>query len=263
MENNSPVQIKELKSVARGQLIGKYGIAILATLIVASFEYIALTIEMNLVGSDTMGFLISLVISIIVNLLFGVLTYGEAVFFLKLARGDKSLSVADIFSGVKGLFDKTIMIEGVFVAFSILGLLPSIALRLGIVAVPDKYYDIYSYGELGLQLILLLCAKLYFGLSFYILHDHQAMDVKDVLKESLSLMTRKKGRLFLIYLSSLPLALAGLCACGVGILWFNVYFQTMLANFYLYTIGEMPKRPGSTSPTDSQESGCSTLDIRL
>ena len=262
-EEKRSLSLKELKAAARGQLIGKYNIAILAVLIVSVIYYIVMMIEVNVIGDSTAAYLTGVVIDVIVNLLFGVLAYGQAFFFLKLARGDKSLSFSDLFSGVKGLSDKTIILQAVFTVFSLISVIPSVLLRFGAVTVPDEYYYYFAYGVIVLQYIILFVVKLYFGLSFYLLADNKEASPLEILKRSNELMKNKKGRLFLIYLSSIPLFLLGILACGVGYLWFMVYFETLFADFYLDTIGEKPFNPAASGPTEGPSDGSPTLDIRL
>lgn len=257
--------IKELKAFARGQLIGKYGVAILAILVVSCIYYTATMIEASVVGDNTSGYVTGLVIDVVINLLFGIFAYGQNAFFLKVARGDKTASPADLFSGLKDVTDKTILIQAVFTAFSFLGIIPSVLLHFKLIIVPDKYYAFFSYGVIALQNLLYFLASLYFGLSFYILADDKEANAADILKRSFKLMKGKKGRLLAIYLSSIPLLLISFCACGIGYFWFGVFFETLLADFYLDTIGEEPFDPRTVKENITQDpsDGSSTLDIHL
>ncbi|MCR4961866.1 MAG: DUF975 family protein [Lachnospiraceae bacterium] len=264
-EEKQKFMIKELRAFARGQLIGKYGVSILAILVVASIYYTAALIEASVVGDSTPGYVTGLVIDVVIQLLFGIFAYGRSVYFLKIARGDKSLSAADLFSGLKGVTDKAILIQAVFTAFAFLGIIPSLLLHFRLIIVPDEYFYYFSYGVLLLQALLSFLACLYFGLSFYLLSDDKEADVRDILKKSMELMKGKKGRLLAIYLSSIPLAILSLCACGIGTLWFGVFFETLIADFYLDTIGEHPYDPTAVKvlPTQNPSDGSSTLDIHL
>ena len=77
-------------------------------------------------------------------------------------------------------------------------------------------------------------------------------------------MKKKKGRLALTYLSCIPLFIVSLLACGIGVLWFAPFFQTLLANFYLDLIKEEPWTPKNfNTPTNSPGNDSPTLDIRL
>lgn len=261
MNERKNAPLRDLKRLASGQLIGKYGIAILAILIVSFVNYLAFMIELRVLGNSTSTYVIGLLVELIVDLLFGIIVYGQSVFFLNLARNKEPLSASLVFSGFKGLSDKAILIQSVFTGFTFLGTIPSILLHFGVVRVPEKYDLIFSYGVLGLQMIIMFFAKLYFGQAFFVLADNPNLSAGEILKKSLELMKNKKGRLFLIYLSSLPLALISVFACCIGYLWFAVYFETLRAYFYLDLIGEDPKAPFSTTAGPSD--GSTTLDIHL
>ncbi len=264
MNEKKTMSIKELKRLSRGQLIGKYTIAIIASLIITSLNYLILMIEVAVLGDSTTAFFTGLLIDLIVSLLFGIFTFGESYFFLKIARHSSDLSIGDIFIGFKGLSDRAILIQSVFTLLSFLGNIPSILMAVNLIIVPDEYYIYFNYGVLLLQALLVFFSRFYFGLAFYVLADHQSMSALDALKESVVLMKKQKGRLLLVYLSSIPLALVSIMACGVGFLWFNVYFNTLLANFYLDTTGEKPYAPGNDqNPTAGPSDDSPTLDIRL
>ena len=269
LEGKKPKKITDLSKLAKGQLIGNYPAAILTSL---TFVLIEFTLTLFSAGNSSTitqsGYLMSLLITVILDLLFGVLVYGQSSYFLKLSRGEKA-AVSDLFSGFKGLFDKSILVQTVFTAFSCLGLIPSILYQFGLILIPEEYLLIFSYAAILFPYLINFLAKLYFGLSFYILIDNPEWNVTSIFKESLYLMKKQKGRLLLTYLSALPIMLLSFLSCGIGIFWFYPYFQTLLANFYLDCKSEEgwslnnvnsddPSNPGSQNPTDS-----STLDIRL
>lgn len=252
-DNKDSLSNKELKAISRAQLLGKYNIAILVTLTVEILSYLVMMIELRVIGDNTAGYLTGLVIDFIVSLLFGVFTYGEAVFFLKLVRGENPLSVKYLFAGFSTVADKAILIKSVYAGISFLGLIPQVLMHFNLIIVPDEYYFFFAYGVLLLQMLLQFLTGLYLGLSYYILADHPEMSAKEILAESLKLMKNKKGKLFTAYLSLIPLCIVSICACGIGIFWFSVFLQTLLANFYLDVIGEN----GVFFPTDSPQDGSS------
>lgn len=267
-ELHTPAKLSKLRANARGQLIGKYPVAILATTTVVLIESIVSSLaDANTIYSTTSGYLTALVISLVIDLLMGIFHYGEAVFFLKIARGDENVRISDIFSGFKTVMDKSILVQSMFTGFSLLALIPSILVRFDIIFVPEEYSKLCEFGFIALSYLLTFLSYLYFGLSFYLLVDHNDWSALQIFKESLYLMKKKKGRYFMIYLTSIPLLLLGLIACGVGLFWFEAYFKTLLANFYLDAIGEdgfdllTEKQDPPSSPDSSDDS--STLDIRL
>lgn len=267
-ENNNSKTIRQLAALSRAQLIGKYGLAIFVTLLITTIELgLTLLTEANVITSTPSGYLTGVVISIIVDLLLGILVFGQANFYLKIARGSREFSFADLFRGLKGLTDKTILVQSVFTGFSVLALIPSVLIHFGIIYTPAEYYYYLLIGVDLLQIVLIGLAKLFFGLSVYLLADNPDWSVSQIFKESLYRMKNKKGKLLLTYLSTLPLLILSIIPCGIGVLWFTPYFNNLMANFYLDTIGEEPWAPKPygmpPAPTEPPKDDSPTLDIRL
>lgn len=263
MEKNK--SIKELFALTRGQLIGKYAPAILACITVSMIELTVLMLASSNPATNTFSYLVKIAISIIVDLLMGILIYGQTYFFLKLARNDADINPRYVFHGFTNNIDKAVMVQLPFTLCSCITLIPVVFINLGFIDIPDTtYYKIALFIEAA-DTIISIIAKLFIGLAFYILCDHPEYSVQDILNESIRLMENKKGRLLLIYLSIIPVSIIGFLSCCVGLLWVSAYTQTLLANFYLDTIGES----GNCNTTDSNSTDsstdpydCSTSDIR-
>lgn len=235
--------LKELYALTRGQLIGRYSPAILACVTVTMIE---LAVEM-LAGSNpttnSFSYLIKIAISIIINLLTGILIYGQSYFFLKLVRGDEALNPRYVFHGFMNNMDKAIMVQLPFTLCSMITLVPVVLINLGFIPLSDTKYYYFSIGVVVVDSIINVIAKLFIGLSFYILCDHPEFSVTDILNESIRLMENKKGRLFLIYLSLIPISIVGFLSCCIGLLYVIAFTQTLFAMFYLNAIGEEPAKP--------------------
>ena len=75
---------KEIKSTARAQLIGRYSSTIPAVLLVSVVQFIVFLVTDSGASSMTPGsYLIKYAISLIVDILTGILLYGRCFFFLK------------------------------------------------------------------------------------------------------------------------------------------------------------------------------------
>lgn len=244
--------VKELLTLARGQLIGRYKPAILAVLLVTAINLAVSTIVDMVTSSSTIGYILLLAIEIIVDLLFGVFVLGEARFYLKFVRFDETLDIKDIFYGFKGNMDKAIQVQIIFTAFSFAASLPAILINFGILTVAQDKLVPVKLTLIFLPTLLLFILKLYFGMAFYILSDHPGYSAKEVLLKAYELMDKQKGRLFLAYLRLVPLFILGFLAFGIGALWVIALEQTMLADFYLDLTGEKPavgpKTPESDRP---------------
>lgn len=238
----SPKSIKELKENARGQLIGRYSGAILAVITIATIQFTALSLANASYTGSISSYLLRYVISVIIELLSGVLVFGQARYFLCLARGTEPLLVKEIFYGFKNNIDKTILIQAVFTGISIIADIPAILLATGFIMVDNNMYITVLLVVYLLDFLLIFLTNLFLGLSFYILNDNPDLSVPEIFKKSLELMKNKKGRYFWICLSILPLYLLGFLGLFIGSLWVSVYLKTLLANFYLDCVGEEPAK---------------------
>jgi len=239
----NPKTNKDLRSNAKGQLIGKYGAAIFIGLTVTMIELIITSISDKAYTGSTGSYLLRFAITIIVDLLMGILFYGQARFFLNLVRGKEPLVASDLFYGFKHNMDKAVVIQAVFTGASLVASIPAVLVSLNLVALPADYAREAELAIYALDIILVFIVKLFFGLSFYILNDNPDMTVSEVLKESMRLMENKKGRYFMLCLSMIPLCIVSVFAFIVGVLWFVAYYQVVLTNFYLDTIEEEPFNP--------------------
>lgn len=243
MQANNTKTNKEIKTNARGQLIGQYSICIMAAFLVSAIELTITSItDANYTGSIS-SYLLRFIISLVVDLLMGVLIYGQSRFFLNFVRGKEPLTISDLFYGVKNNVDKAIMVQAAFTLFSFIGSIPAVLISVELIPIPDgMYYPVVALIYF-FSLIVTFVANLFIGFSFYILNDHPELSFVEIYKESIRLMSNRKGRYFTLCLSMIPLLILSICAFFVGIFWFTAYFQTVLANFYLDAIGEEPFNP--------------------
>ena len=230
--------IRPLKEAARAQLIGRYGIAIPAILLITLIQFITMLLSDSSSNGSVGSYLLKYAISLIIDLLMGILLFGKSFFFLKIARCQADASAKDVFYGFKNNADKAVLVQLPFTFLSFLCSLPMVLINLGIIPCPTAKYFQTALIFLGVQIVILFIAKLFLGLAFYILADKPNLSPLEILSESVRLMTNKKGRLFLICLSVLPFMILGAFGLVFGILWADAYYQTLLADFYLETIGE-------------------------
>lgn len=241
-------RIKELKANARGQLIGKYSSAIAAALIVTIAEFIVTLITDYTYTGSVSSYLIRLIISLVVDLLMGILIFGQAHFFLNLLRGKEPLTLGDAFYGFTNNMDKAILVQLPFTLVSLIGTLPAVLINLGLINVTVSSLAIVMFTY-GFGIVLSFITKLFLAMSFYVLNDNPDMSVPDILKKSVDLMAKRKGKLILTYLSFIPITIIGICAFFVGIFWVMAFRETTLANFYLDAIGEEPVNPSIDKET--------------
>ncbi len=141
-------------------------------------------------------------------ILMGPIAFGEAVIFLKKARGGGKIVFEDLFLGFD-LFGETL----------VLGLMQSLfAFLWALIPVAGIFIAIYkSYG---------------WAMSFYIKVDHPEMQWRECMDRSTIMMHGHRWELFCLQLSFIGWVLLGMLACGVGVLWVEPYMEASTANFY-------------------------------
>ena len=230
---NQNLSSAQLKSIAREQLLGKYGAAISAELaaggimLLASFLCSALTDQTTLAGM-----ILSCLISLILDVLGGIFLVGLARFYLNMIC-NRPFSAGDIFYGFRSHADKAIAVRFVLCLIELLCMAPALICMF-----------FYSQNESS---ILFLCFSifaviggivlLYFTLTFsqvyYIMLDFPAYTFLQILRTSKQIMKGNKGRLFYITVTLIPYYLAAFLSCGIALLWVIPYRKTIYANFYL------------------------------
>ena len=114
-----------LKSLAKGQLLGKYGT--LAGVVFIHLGYMLFVFFCSNLLIDTtsvLGYLIYYAVSFVFTLLEGLLIYGEAYIFLKLACG-QPVAVGDLFYGLSNNPDKVLKVQAVFTVIQMVCSIPN------------------------------------------------------------------------------------------------------------------------------------------
>ncbi|MBD5456473.1 MAG: DUF975 family protein [Lachnospiraceae bacterium] len=232
---NDYLSSASLKSLAKGQLLGKYGTLIGACAIHMAFILIAHYSAVLLVyNTSIIGTIIYYIVSFIIYLIEGIFSFGEAYIYLKLACNQK-VAVKDLFVGFTG--SNTNKILAVQAVLSLISMICGIPIIL--------FMDTYSSDSVNPYLFLLsvilmlffyttnVIISLMFSQSYYLMLDFPQYSTKDIFTKGMKLMKGSKGRLFYINLSFIPLFLLGMCTCCIGYLWILPYIQAVYANFYL------------------------------
>ena len=141
-------------------------------------------------------------------ILLGPISFGEAVIFLKKARGGGKIVFEDLFLGFN-LFGETL----------VLGLMQGLFVFLWcLIPIAGVFIAIYkSYG---------------WALSFYIKVDNPELQWRECMDRSVLMMHGHRWALFCLQLSFIGWVLLGMLACGVGVLWVQPYMESAKANFY-------------------------------
>ncbi len=226
----------ELKSIAKQNLLGKYGTVIGAMLIVEIITFVISIIASNTVSLDTIyGMIIYYAITIIVELISSVFVIGQISIYLNIAC-ERPCKVSDVFSGFKQHPDKAIMIQFILLLISVGCIIP-FGISAGIYYVTQNSIFILAISLLGVTgAIFILYFMLTYSQTFYLLLDFPEYTVKELLSLSKEVMKGHKGRLFYIYVSFIPIFLLGLLSCGIGLFLIIPYLNMTLTQFYLNLI---------------------------
>lgn len=237
---NEHLSSASLKSLAKGQMLGKYGTLIGAYAIHLSCILFAELWAGLLVDNTTpLGMLISYAVSFIISLIGGLFLYGESYIYLKIACNQKA-TIHDIFHGFSGPSDKIIKIQVILALAALIASLPNL-LSLAVMENPENPYLMLLYVII---LLIVMTAYVIFNMTFsqcyYLMLDFPHYTPKQILIASRKVMKGNRGRLFYIELSFLPLYLLGICSCFVSFLWILPYMQAVKANFYLDLMKKKP-----------------------
>jgi uncharacterized membrane protein len=193
----------ELKAMAKESLQGKYGDAIVITILILVISMFTggVTGVLTLNVSENKAEMIENIIGIIIA---GLFTFGYLSFFLKISR-DEDVEI-------KELWSKTNM----FATFIIASLLVSI----------------FTFLWTLLLIIPGIIAAYSYQMTLYILLDNPDMNVMDAIKESKRLMKGHKMDYFILQLSFLGWIILGAFTVGILYLWLIPYMSVTICNFY-------------------------------
>lgn len=230
---NEYLSSASLKSLAKGQLLGKYGTLICVYLIhLGSIMFISFASTAMINTTTVIGNITFYATTFLINLLTGLFLYGEAYIFLKIAC-NQQVNVSDLFYGFQNTPDKIIKVQLPFAVVSLICSLPDL-LNQQVMMQPENSFLFLAYVVL---LIITTTISVIFSLNFsqcyYLMLDFPQYSPKELFHHSRLIMKGNKGRLFYIELSFLPLLCLGLCSCCITSLWVLPYMDAVKANFYL------------------------------
>jgi len=190
----------EIRKRARAVLEGNWGKGVIATLI-----YFVITYALSASVSIPLGYnmWLSNGSSLLMTILCLPLTWGFAVFFLYLVRGQEK--------GYETLFDG-------YKCFKIFMLM----------LLKCLYIFLWSL----LLIVPGIMKALAYDMAEFIMADNPGIDVEDAIHRSRVMMDGHKMKLFLMYLSFIGWGLLCLLTLGFGFLLLVPYIQTSLAVFY-------------------------------
>lgn len=246
---NQYLSSNSLKSLAKGQLLGKYGtvvgVTVLQALCILPLRY---AISYIIDGNTLPGVFLQTTAWFLLCLFGGYLIAGRTYMYLKIACSQTPY-IKDLFHFFKGDSSKVLYIQAVRSAIFLLCTLPfqivghyvnlSMAnldyttLTLENFPVSAPLYLLYmALGVLGIG-VSLYCDFLLLFPAFYLMLDFPEYTAPQLLKMSIQLMKGNKARKLYLSLSFVPLYLLSSFSCGIALLWIMPYKGATNANFYL------------------------------
>lgn len=240
----------ELKAMARGRLLGKYGVAVGSLLLMQLIMLILAQITAAAVDRTTVfGIVLYVAINFIVTLIQAVFSVGENSIFLELACEQRA-KISDLFNGFSRHPDKAIMIQFMIMIRLIFVMIPMI-----IVAGYMLAYNVVT-TELNIAVcvtaVLALIGGIYIRVitsqCLYLLLDYPDYSPKDIMEMSKGMMKGYVWRYIGLVLSFIPMFLLVIVSLGIGYMFVYPYYKMTLTEFYLELVdsnnkvGELGKR---------------------
>ncbi|MBO4912603.1 MAG: DUF975 family protein [Butyrivibrio sp.] len=221
----------ELKAIAKERSLDKYGILILANIIIFVLRMAISSILTISDSGSLVIFAINEIIILIVSILLGVLVSGKAYLYMNLIYS-QTVSSNDIFFGLKQHPDKAVKIQSVFVLADFFTSLPASIILFILTPASPMTVRISFYVVFALGLIVNIYVSLTYSQAFYLLHDYPDRSAKELLVYSKSLMQGNRFKLFCLHISFIPLIVFGCLTMFIPLLWISVYRYATLTAFY-------------------------------
>ena len=194
----------------------------------------SVTMITNAFTSEATGllpFILTWLISIIVNTLLGILISGQAYLYMNLIYS-QTINISDIFFGFKQQPQKAVAITGILEVIINILMLPSMIFFLISNSLKDPVAILTLSGVSLAALFVTYYVKICFSQVYFLLQDFPDWSVQQLLSTALHLMKGKKLKYLGLSLSFIPLYLLGIVTLFVPLLWINVYFYATMAAFY-------------------------------
>ena len=221
----------ELKAIAKERSLDKYGILILANIIIFVLQMAISSIVTISDSGSLVIFTINEIIILIVQILLGILVSGKAYLYMNLIYS-QTVSTSDIFFGLKQHPNKAVMIQSLFVLADFLASLPASIILF--ILTPDSPFSlrIALFVAVAIGIVVNIYVSLTYSQAFYLLHDYPDRSAKELLAYSKSLMQGNRLKLFYLHISFIPLIIFGCLTFFIPLLWISVYRYATMTAFY-------------------------------
>lgn len=231
--------VREWKCQARVLMMEKHGFLALVTFLVSMLYFLASYIlDSAFPATDgTINFVLGLLGSLLINIVYYLFCAGQAAIYLNLCRGQQ-IRLGQL------TVPFSMHPESVAVFAVVQFVIQTVCVNLGLWILPHIIRENEMSKWLptcGILLVLLAVAIwLELGLSmvFFLYCDGPQKSGTQIIRESLQLMRGNRGRMLFLMLSFIGVMLLGVLSAGIGLLLARPYLNTVQALFYLNLIRE-------------------------
>ena len=240
MSSNSVQTIRKLFADARGQLIGRFGSIIGATIIVNLITSMVMFVPLVFFIVSRFN-IIPLIIFWVAFLFLGILSLGLSRAYLKIARSSEPVSLNDVFTLGGINIDKVLILRLFPLSADVLITILFYVLKK---AMFGSIHLIGAlYGLIFLKSLILFVFEFFLLFVEFILLDNPDMSVGEIIKKSSELLKGRRFTYFLMSLCFVPISFIASYACSVGSFWLGPWIGVVTANFYLDAKGEEALTP--------------------
>ena len=186
--------------------------------------------------------------TLLLNLFFGILQGGLALYFLNAACGQPR-SVGNLFYGFQADYRKILVVAGASILCNALYLNPQQYLVERYLTTLESRWQLASLLFMALGLCIYLPVSLGIQLALYLMLDFPQYSAWEILKLCWRMMRGHKRRLFGLQLSFLPMMFLCVFTLFIGFLWLIPYMHMTFTCFYLDLM--QPEKGAETPPAPS------------
>ena len=183
-------------------------------------------------GTSAAVTVLQYILTLLCTIFGGVFHTGIALFFLNLASG-RTATIGNLFYGFQYLYKQSLTLSTVSALLQFICLLPYYVFTFLFQETHATSWGICMVVAMIIGMVIYVPISLNISQSYFLLLDFPSYSAKEILQLSVRLMKGKKGKLFLIQLSFLPLMILGMLSFGIGNLWVNPYMNMTLALYFL------------------------------
>ncbi|MCR4585513.1 MAG: DUF975 family protein [Lachnospiraceae bacterium] len=231
--NEGILKNSELRGMARGLLLGKYGriifIHICFVLITAYMNELTFRTQPN---ASVVRLLLYIVLSIIVSLLAGVFRFGLTRCYMNLCCGI-DYSFADLFYGFKHDSVRILKLSALLAIIETVCYIPASYFLSAYNSDRQALSFFFACLAITLGTIVYVSIMLRLAFAYYLLLDFPDKSFSEIIKMSVYLMKGNGLRLIYLYAGFIPVFSLGVLSAGIGLLWLVPYAEATLTCFYL------------------------------